>query len=164
MRYLLLRNEESVRDVADKAYKGLTDKARNHAEAALLKANPELKRFKSVRKGFIVRIPTVRDDGEIDRRNIIDPVEEIADEMSEKLKLFENSLTRKFAELENRQKNIGETLKASNRDLKKYPNGDAVAKALKKHVVNSKKLNDKNKKLGLEALKKLQETATSFSR
>ena len=104
MRYLLLRNEESVRDVADKAYKGLSAKARKQAEAALLKANPELKTFESVRKGFIVRVPAVRNGGKKDRRNLIDPVEDIAHEMVENLKLFEISLTNKFTSLENRQK------------------------------------------------------------
>lgn len=164
MRYLLLRNEGSVRDVADKAYKGLSDNTRIQAEAALLKANPELKTFNSVRKGFIVRIPSIRDDGELDRRNLFDPVEDIAHEMIDKLKLFENTLNKEFSNSENRHKSILETLKSANKELKKHPNGDEVAKILKTHLTSSKKLHDKNKKLGLEALKKLQITAADFKR
>ena len=162
MRFLLIRNEESVRDVADKAYKGLTVKAREQAEVALLKANPELKTFKSVRKGFIIRVPVIRDDGKEDRRNVVDPIEDIAHEMSESLQLLDNLLTKSFAKLENRQKDIVDKLKAGNKELKIQPGGDQVAKALRKHLADSKKSNAKKKKLGHEALEKLQKTASAF--
>ena len=162
MRYLLLRNEVSVQDVADRAYKGLSVKARKQAVATLLKANPELKTFKSVRKGFIVRVPAVRDGGQKNSRNLVDPIEGIAHEMSEKLKLFENTLTSTFSTHEIRQKSIMEILKAANKELKTIPNGETVAKTLKKHTVNSMKINEKNRKLGLEALEKLQKIAADF--
>ena len=45
MKFLILRNEKSVGDIADKAYKKLSAKARKQAEANLLKANPELKKL-----------------------------------------------------------------------------------------------------------------------
>jgi len=164
MKYLLLRDEQNIHDVADKAYKNLSAEARDQAEAALLKANPELKTFRSVDKGFIVRVPAVHNVGKKDRKNLVNPIEDIAQEMLENLKLLENSLTNKFANLDNRQKAIVENLKAASKELKKQPNGEAVAKALKKHVADSKPLNDKNKRLGLEALKKLQKTAENFER
>ncbi|MCF6256956.1 MAG: hypothetical protein L3K25_11785 [Gammaproteobacteria bacterium] len=164
MKYLLLRNEKSVRDIADKAYKNLSDKARKQAEAALLKINPELKTFKSVRKGFIVRIPVIPEDSKSNRRNSIDPVENIAHEMSEKLKQFERSLDKKFVDLENRQKDFLQSLKAAGNELKKQPNGVAASKTLQKYVSDSNKLNDKNKKLSISALKKMQKTIATFDR
>ncbi len=164
MKYLLLRNEKSVRDITDKAYKNLSDKARKQAETALLKINPELKTFKSVRKGFIVRIPVIPEDSKSNRRNAIDPIENIAHEMSEKLKQFERSLDKKFIDLEIRQKDFIQSLKAAGKELKSQPNGTAATKILQKHITDSKKQNDKNKKLGIDALKKMQKTIATFDR
>jgi len=73
--------------------------------------------------------------------------------MSENLTLFENSLRKKFTDLENRQQNDVKNLKIASSELKKLPNGSTAAKTLNKYVTDSKKINDKNKKLGLEALK-----------
>jgi len=61
--FYFIGNEKSVRDVVDSAYKSLSAKVRKQAEVALLKANSELKTFKSVRKGFIVRIPAILEAG-----------------------------------------------------------------------------------------------------
>jgi hypothetical protein len=164
MRYLLLRNEESVRDVAEKAYKGLSAKARKQAEAALLKANPELKTFASVRKGFIVRVPNVADFGKKDRRNLIDPIEDITHSLAKHLESLEVSFAKTFADMEGQHDRILENLKAANKEIKKQANGDVLAKTLKKHVADSKKSSDKNLKLGLEALHKLQKTSTYLDR
>lgn len=164
MRYLLLRNEKSVTEVADKAYKGLTAKARKQVEVALLKANPELKKFRSVRKGFIVRVPDIREGGERNKRNLIDPVENISDEIVENLKIFEIALKGKFDSLDKRQKSITEHLKTASKELGKTAKGPEVVKVLKKHLTGSKKLNEKNKKLGLEALEQLKKTAMALNR
>ena len=164
MRFLLIRNEKSIRDVADRAYKGLTAKKRQQVEAALLKANPALKTFRSVRKGFIVRVPAIRDGGTENRRNIIDPVADITQELIDDLSLFENSLPKKFSKLEDRQKDTLDKRKAGNKELKKQPSSNKMTKALRKHVAESKKLNVKNKKLVLEALEKLQKAASAFDR
>lgn len=162
MRFLLLRNEESVKDVANKAYKGLTAKTRKQAEAALLKSNPELKKFKSVRKGFIVRIPTILEGEKPDHRNSVDPIEEITQELSNSLELFEKSFSKKYSELEIKQKTTIKYLKAANKELKTLPNGEAAAKTLKKHLADSKNINEKNNKLGLEALEILQKTVAAI--
>jgi len=164
MKYLLLHNEKSVRDIADKAYKNLSDKARKQAETALLKINPELKTFKSVRKGFIVRIPEIPEDRKSNRRNAIDPIENIAHETSEKLKQLEDSLNKKFSALENRQKSFVQSLKAASKELKSQATGIAATKTLQKHVTDAKKQNDKNKKLSMTALKKMQKTIAAFDR
>lgn len=164
MRYLLLRNEESVKDVTEKAYKGLTAKSRKKAEAALLKINPELKKFKSVRKGFIVRVPDILEGGKPDHRNVVDPVENIIDEISDNLNLFEKSFKKKLSENELKQKTILKNLKLASKELKTLPNGGAAEKTLKKHATDSIKNNDKNTKLAIDALKRLQKTAASFDR
>lgn len=162
MRYLLLNNEKSVSDITDKAYKGLSAQARNKAEAALLKANPELKTASSLRKGLIIRIPATPDGVKADRRSLVDPIEDIALEMSDNLKLFEKSLSKKFALLESQQKRFSENLKAASKELKTYPNGTEAAKTLTRHLAASKKLNKTNKELSLEALKDLRKTVEDF--
>jgi hypothetical protein len=164
MKYLLVRDEKNISDVADRAYTNLSDKARKKAEDDLLKANPELKTFKSVSKGFIVRIPETIDGGEKHKRNLTDPVDAIANEILDNLKRYEKSLGDKFTALEQRQKADTEILKAANKELKTQPNGEAAAKTLSKYLSDSKKLNDKKLKLGLEALEKLQETAQAMNR
>ncbi len=164
MKYLLLRNEKSVDEVADRAFKKLSSTQREQAKAALLKANPELKTFNSVRKGFIIRVPKVSEDIKSNIRNLVNPIEEIANELGDNLKTFENSLASRFTDLANRQKDIENILKVASKELKELPKGDAAAKTLKKHLLDSRKLNEKNRKLGLQALHDLQEAAAVFGR
>lgn len=164
MKYLILRNEKTISDIADKAYKGLTAKSRKQVEASLLKANPELKKIRSVRKGFIIRVPDIHASGEKNSRNLIDPIEGLASDLEQNLKIFEESLKQKFSNLENRQKGIAEKLKVANKELNKIPNGEEAGKVLRKHLTASKKVNEKNKKLALEALEKLKKSAMSLNR
>jgi len=82
--------------------------------------------------------------------------------MSEHLKRFENSLSKKFTDLESRQKGFVTNLKTADSELKEQPNGSAAAKNLNEYLTNSKKLNDEKRKFGIEALKKLQQTAAGL--
>jgi hypothetical protein len=163
MKYLLVRDEKSIQEVADRAYRNLSATERAKAEADLIKANPELKTFRSVDKGYIVRIPDVRDGGEKNDRNLTDPVEVIGDEILDNLKRYEKSLSEKFTDLERQQNTTAEILKAASKELKTQPNGEAAAKTLSKYLSDSKKLNDKKLKLGLEALDKLQKTVKAMN-
>lgn len=162
MKYLLVRDEKSIHDVADRAYKNLSAKAREKAEADLVKTNPELKTFKTVNKGFIVRIPEATDGGEKNSRNLVDPVEVFAAQMLVNLKRYDKSLPVKFTDLEQRQNKYAEILKAANKELKTLPNGEAAAKTLNKYLADSKKQNEKKLKLGLDALQKLQKTVATI--
>lgn len=164
MKFLILGNEGSVADIADKAFKGLSAAARKQAEAGLLKLNPELKKEKSIRKGVIVRIPATPTEGKPNRRNSIDPIENIIYEMSGKLDLLEESLTNKFTHLKKRQKNYVGNLKAASKELKTLPNGEASAKALNKYLTDAKATNEKELQLSIEALKALQKTVEDFDR
>ena len=162
MKYLLIRDEKSVQEVADKAYKKLTPAARKKAEADLVKANPELKSFRAVRKGSIVRIPDIREGGEKNTRNLKDPVEIFAGGVLDSLERLERGLETKFDDLKKHRKNTEATLKAANKELKQYPNGEETSKALSKHLSESKKLDDKNRKQTAEALQKLQKTVAAM--
>ena len=164
MKFLVLRNEESVAEIAEKAFKGLSATAKKQAESALLKLNPELKKIKNVRKGFIVHIPPTPKNGKPNRRNSVDPIENITYELSEKLDLFEGTIRKKFSDIQSRQNNYSANLKAAGKELKTLPNGEAAAKSLSKHLTAAKKANENNLQSSMEALKALQEIAASFDR
>ena len=59
MRVTTLNNETSVAEIADRLYENLTPESRKVAEAALLKANPELAKSGALRPGAIIRVPDV---------------------------------------------------------------------------------------------------------
>lgn len=164
MQYLLIRNEKNVKEVIDKAYKGLSGTVRKKAEEALLKENPELKTFKTVRKGFMVRVPKTVEGGTPDRRSVLDPLEDIASQASIHLKRFEEIFEEKFSNTDKVSTQTTKNLKTANAAIKKHPTGEIIAKALKKHIADSKKSNDKKVKLGKEALEKLQKTLINFDR
>jgi len=164
MQYLLIRNEKNVEEVIDKAYKGLSGTLRKKAKQALLKANPELKTFKTVRKGFMVRVPKTVEGGKPDRRSVVDPLEEIADQASVHLKRFEEVLEEKYSNADKIHTQFTKNLKTANTAIKSHPTGEVIAKALKKHISDSKKSNDKKVNLGKEALEKMQKTLRSFDR
>lgn len=164
MQYLMIRNEKNLKEVIDKAYKGLSGSVRKRAEKALVKANPELKTFKTVRKGFMVRVPKPAEGESADRRSVVDPLEDIASQASTHLKRFEAIFEEKFSNADEVNTQTAKHLKAANASIKKNPTGETIAKALKKHIADSKKSNDKKVKLGTEALEKLQKTLINFGR
>lgn len=164
MRYLIIRNEKTVHDVTDKAYKGLSDKTRKQAEAALLKANPGLKTFKSIRKGSIVNIPSIPDGAKKDSKNLVDPIEDNAQDVLDNIKLSEKTLARKFSKKkEDQEKTLGK-IKMASKEFKKIPGGSELEKTLKKNITDSSKTNDKNLERGLDVLKLLQKTVATLER
>ena len=164
MKYLVIRNEKSITEVADKVYKNLKPAARKRAEGQILKANPQLKSFRSVRKGYIVRVPEVHELGERESRDLEQPVAPLAMDLQAGLKRYEQSLVEKFDAMDKQHKRIPELLKAANKDLKKIPNGEEAARALKSHITQAKKDSEKQRKLALEALQKLRKTAEAIDR
>ncbi len=164
MKYLILNKEASIGDVTDNAYKGLTATEKKKAIITLLKANPELKLAKAIQKGFIVRVPAISEKAKHNHRNLTDPVEKVTHEMSENLKLFEKTLSKKFINADKRQKGFIKNLKSASSELKKIPNGAETAKILSKYIKESKQSNEKSMKLGIEALNKMQKTIKDFAR
>jgi len=164
MRYLILRNEKRVSDITDKIYQGLKAKAREQAETALLKANPELRSLKNFRKGFIVRIPpSTAQDGK-GHRQIVDPIEDFTQEMVAELKLLEQKINDKFDHFDQKQNDTLEKIKAAAKELKEQDSGDKMANLLKKNIPILKKENNEKRKHGLDAIKKLQDIAASIDR
>lgn len=59
MRFTTLKSEDSVGALADRFYANLNAKSRKLAEAALLKANPQLARSNGFKPGTVVNVPEV---------------------------------------------------------------------------------------------------------
>lgn len=164
MKYFLLRNEKTISDITDKVYKNLTAKRRKRVETMLLKENPELKKITAARKGLLVRIPKILDEGETERRNVLDPIDAVAERLAESLQALEKQLAGKFSAQEEQQKETAKKLKDAGKALKKHPNGTKAAQALRKHLKEARMANEKNKKMVRDALKQLQKTAAGFDR
>ena len=59
MRVTALHKETKLVDIADRLFDDLTPETRRIAEAALLKANPELAKPEALRPGAIIQVPKV---------------------------------------------------------------------------------------------------------
>jgi hypothetical protein len=164
MKYLVIRDEKSLEEVTDRVFRSLTPKQREKAGAELLRANPELKSFRAVRRGHIVRVPETPGGAEKNSRNLEQPVDELAADMLAGLQDYEVSLFAKFGAAQERSKQMASVLKAASKDLKKLPNGAAAAKKLNQNITAAVKQNDKNAELTKAALLELQKTVLSQNR
>lgn len=77
------RGEKNVAEIADKLYARLTPKQREKAEAALLKANPQLKDINKLRPGTILRLPDLPELRAKTNRSLDNPDAQIAKVVSE---------------------------------------------------------------------------------
>lgn len=82
------RGEKSIADIADKLFVKLTPKQRKSAEAALLKANPQLRDIDSLRQGSILRVPDLPELRPKAVRSLENPDDQIADDLSVALAEF----------------------------------------------------------------------------
>lgn len=86
------RGEKSVGDIADKLYARLTPRQREKAEAALLKANPQLRTITSVRSGSLLRVPDLPElQAKLSRRRKSvgeSPDEQVADTLADALEAY----------------------------------------------------------------------------
>lgn len=90
------RGEKSVGEIANKIYARLTPKQREKAEAALLKANPQLRNIKTLRKGSILRVPDLPDLRTKTVRTLENPDAQVAENVSEALDSYSKRLAEQF--------------------------------------------------------------------
>lgn len=102
------RGEQTVAELATRLYTRLTSRQREKAEAALLRANPQLRDLKRLPKGAILEVPTLDDTRLRARGGAADPADEIGDDVSAALKAFGQRLEARF---ETDQKNTQDALK-----------------------------------------------------
>jgi hypothetical protein len=164
MKYLVLERETSVEEIAGKAYRNLPAAERRKAEKALIKENPRLKNMANVRAGALIRIPEGPRAERLDRRNVVDPVADLADKVADQLGLFEDELRRHFKARDEEVSGYPEIIKAAGKEEKKQPEIKEVSADLVKHLRASKKSNRQNRDRTLEAMKQLQEVAAALAR
>ena len=105
------RGERSISEIANKKYKRLTPRQREKAEAAILKANPQLKNIRNLRKGSVLRVPDLPELRAKTNRDLDNPEAQVARDLADTLKSF----SEKFAE---RLKVEQENTKAQSKLLK----------------------------------------------
>lgn len=90
------RGEKSVAEIADKLYLRLTPKQREKAEAALLKANPQLKDINKLRPGTILRLPELPELRAKTNRSLDNPAAQVADTLAESLSDYAKVLAERY--------------------------------------------------------------------
>lgn len=90
------RGEQTVAELATRLYTRLTPRQREKAEAALLRANPQLRELNQLPKGAILEVPALDGPRLRARSEALDPVDEIGDEVSAALKAFGQRLETRF--------------------------------------------------------------------
>ena len=161
MKYFLLGNEKSVAEIAGKAFRNLPADRRAEVEAMLLKANPELRSGRKLPPGTLIRIPNSAKTLEPDKRDVIDPIEDLKGNIIRQLKTLEAEVKRSHTKRRLEQKESVQLLNTAHRELQDLPGGERVAGTLKKYFKDSKKSDKEFKEMGLKALKRLKMTATS---
>ncbi|MDO9596105.1 MAG: hypothetical protein Q7J47_00135 [Azoarcus sp.] len=90
------RGEKNVAEIADKLYVRLTPKQREKAEAALLKANPQLKDIGKLKPGTILRLPDLPELSAKTNRSLDNPDAQIAKLMSESVSSYARVLGERY--------------------------------------------------------------------
>lgn len=162
MKFLLKGDEQSIAEIAGKAFTNLSAADRVKAEAALLKANPELRTIAKIPPGTLIRIPASARTFKPNKDKLVDPVEGMVGNVIRELKALETEIKKSQTKHERRLKEYPENLKAARRALKGHPDGEAITNRLAKHLNDSKSSDDKNMKRGLDALKRMRKTVSTL--
>jgi hypothetical protein len=164
MKYFLLRDEKSIAEIADKAYKGLSEKERASAETALLKANSNLKSLSKVRKGTIIHVPSISRADSFNKRSVVDPVAQITAFMADHLSKMERAVNDRYNAAEIHLKDTTGKMAELNSVVKGWPVGEENAAQLKKSIDSAQKNIEADKKERLEAVKQLQKAVELLDR
>ena len=162
MRYFLIEREKTVAEIAENAYRNLPAAARAKAEAALIRANPELGTPDKVRPGALVRVPSGPGFRNLDDREVIDPVKAMADQVAGQLEALQAEVKHAYAASRKRRKAGVACLKTAGKELKKRPEDAARAAKLAKHLREADKKDREQRELGLEAIGHLRELAAAI--
>jgi len=91
------RGEKTVGEIADKLYLRLTPKQRETAEAAILKANPQLSDLRAVPKGTVLRVPDIPELRAKTNRNLENPDAQITAMVGDALDAFSEGFSARVA-------------------------------------------------------------------
>lgn len=90
------RGEKSVGEIADKLFVRLTPRQREKAEAAILKANPQLAEIDRVREGAVLRVPDIPELRPKTNRSLDNPDAQITNAIGDALRDYDKRLATRF--------------------------------------------------------------------
>lgn len=143
------RGEANVSEVADKVYSRLTPRQREKAEAALLKANPQLGKVNKLKTGTILKVPDLPELRAKTNRKLENPEDQIAKGIATSLEGFSKGIAKSFDVEKEVLKDQASLIKSA-----KFKNSivndremEAVAKSTSTNIGNrSRELEDRKKK------------------
>ncbi len=159
MRYLPIRSEKSVSAIAERVYSDLTPEKRKLAEAALIRENPQLKAFKGIKSGTLVKIPRLDDVEKTGERSTADPVADSVKEAQRELDLFSESLKAAFSKAQSDVAAAAATAKKAEftKAMGSDPEAAAIAEKLKANLTQQAKDLKTQEKTTLDTLGKIGE-------
>lgn len=127
------RGEKSVNELTDKLFTNLTDRQRDIASNAILKANPQLADIRNVRDGTVLRVPKIPELRPKTNRSLENPDAQIANDINDALSRYRKTIGERIAQ---NQETTKQQLKlAGNTSLKRvlaqHAGGGALADELK---------------------------------
>jgi phage tail protein X len=96
MPFVTYRGEETVAELADKLYVNLNPRQREAAEAAILKANPQLRDLGSVPKGAVLHVPEIPTVRARTARTVENPDVQVAGSVETALRQYAHDLTERI--------------------------------------------------------------------
>ncbi|HMB60595.1 MAG TPA: hypothetical protein VKN35_11845 [Xanthomonadales bacterium] len=159
MKYFLLGEEQSAREIADRVYRNLTPTQRARAEAALIRENPELNTSDGLLPGALIRIPTGSGHGQPDKGKLVDPVSGMVNSIVQQLKTLESEVKANITRHEKQLDAYPATLKEARGDLKDDAEAEALSERLMSHVKGKSKAIKEKKERGIKAIKTLRKSA-----
>lgn len=85
------RGERSVDEIADKLFANLTDRQREIAASAILKANPQLANIRELAAGTVLRVPKLPELRAKTNRSLENPDAQIANDINDALARYRES-------------------------------------------------------------------------
>jgi len=157
------RGERSVSEITNKLFTKLTPLQREKAEAALLKANPQLSNLRKLPKGSILRVPDLPELRAKTSRSLENPDDQIVKQISESLDAFNKHMRQQVDSEQKSVKQQTALLKSARfkKDISKSEQLQALASDASKALsARSKNIAERQKKVDAsikQAMKDLKE-------
>ncbi|WP_372740113.1 FimV family protein [Neptunomonas sp.] len=98
MRVATFRGEPNVADIAENLFARLNDTQREKVVEQLLKANPQLRNISKMKKGTILRVPSIPELSVKTTRSLENSSDQVAEELADALNNFEARMQKRTEE------------------------------------------------------------------
>lgn len=108
------RGERNVADIAESLFTKMNDTQRKKVVEQLLRVNPQLRDISKMKKGTILRVPSIPGLRPKTNRSLENPEEQVAEELAEALNNFEERMQKRTEEDEKNTQAQLSVLKSDN--------------------------------------------------